>query len=70
MEEIKTYLATLLPQNFDLVSGYMIRDHFGIAHPDGGSKCTNTCSGDGSTPNGYWVQSPYPDCSCHWVPIV
>lgn len=70
MKTPKEYLESLDADTFAIVSAYMARDAVGMVHPDGGQKCPTQCTGEGSTPNGYWVQSPYPDCLCTWVAIV
>lgn len=70
MKEPAEYLKDLAennPESFNVVSAHMVRDQFGIAHPNDGSVCDPPCTGNGGTPNGYYVCN---SGKCHWVVIV
>lgn len=67
MQTPQEYLASLTPEAFDIVSGYITRDQFGIAHPNVSTGCVPPCSGPGRTANGHW------ECdggSCIWIPEI
>lgn len=65
MKTRKNYLLSLSPEDFATVSSFMIRDQFGISHPDGGKTCDPPCSGSGPTANGYWACV---SSKCVWIP--
>lgn len=60
IKAIGKYLSGLSGETFKFVIGQMA----------GGSKilseCSNPCTGQGSTPYGYWTHDSH--CTCVWVP--
>lgn len=62
IKKIAKYLATLDEAKFKFVIQQMAGGDTFKAQ----SECSNPCSGQGSTPYGYWTHDSH--CICVWIP--